>query len=124
MTYFLAVCIERGLVEMDIWSRIFAEKFRITFKVCVRTGRGGGGSVKCGQVWTGRRGVKNYSENVNILYRWPQSMLCYGASMNIQLKYLLEIFLTHIMALEIHEKTRDFLMFSGGIERDQCHETG
>ena len=31
------------MVDMDILSRIFAEKFRITFKVCVRTYRGEGG---------------------------------------------------------------------------------
>ena len=47
---------------MDIWSRTFAEKFRITFKVCVRTERGKGGSL----MWTGGdrdEGVK-ITENV------------------------------------------------------------
>ena len=40
MTYFLGVCIGRSVVQMDIWSRIFAEKFRIILKVCVRTDKG------------------------------------------------------------------------------------
>ena len=36
MTYFLGVCIG-GVVEMDIWSQIFAEKSNILIKFCVRT---------------------------------------------------------------------------------------
>ena len=45
MTYFLDVLIggrrvgelegAERVVEMDIWSQIFAEKFRIIFKVCI-----------------------------------------------------------------------------------------
>ena len=50
---------------MDIWSHIFAEKFRI-FKVCVGTDRGEG-SDKCGQVWAGWQGVKN-TKNVWISF--------------------------------------------------------
>ena len=42
MTYFLGVCIG-GVVEMDIWSQIFAEKSNILIKFCVRTDGGGGG---------------------------------------------------------------------------------
>ena len=38
--FFLGVCIGGGVVGMDIWSRIFAEKFHVTFKVCVRVDRG------------------------------------------------------------------------------------
>ena len=52
VTYFLGVCIGEGVVEMDIWSRAFVAKFRITFKVCIRTGKGGGGQLnvdRCGQ---------------------------------------------------------------------------
>ena len=41
MNYFLGVCIGGVVVEMDIWSRIFAEKFCIIFKVC---GQGESGS--------------------------------------------------------------------------------
>ena len=40
MTYPLGVCIGGEVVEMDIWSRIFAEKFRIIFKVFIRMDRG------------------------------------------------------------------------------------
>ena len=54
---------------MNIWSRIFAEKFSIIFKVFARTDRGGG-SAKCGQVWIRGRGSK-ITENVDILYKWP-----------------------------------------------------
>ena len=62
------------------------------------------------------------------------SMLQYGTSMNINilLTYLLKISLTHFRALvsfyspwtEIYYKTRGFLVFSGGVERGQCHEMG
>ena len=40
------------------------------------------------------------------------------------------LLITHFMALVTfyipwkYEKTRGFLMFSGGIERDHCHEMG
>ena len=62
MTYFLGVCIG-GVVEMDIWSQIFAEKSNILIKFCVRTDRGGGGggvTAKGGQVRTAGRGAKNH----------------------------------------------------------------
>ena len=49
MTYFLVVCIGGGVVEMDIWSKIFAGNFGIIFKVCVCTEREEG--VR--QIWTG-----------------------------------------------------------------------
>ena len=54
MTYFLGVCIG-GVVEMDIWSQIFAEKSNILIKFCVRTDRGGGGGGGRGfsQMWAG-----------------------------------------------------------------------
>ena len=47
----------------------------------------------------------------------------------ILLAFFLKTYLTHFMALvskvpEIHQKTKGFLMFSGGIERDQCHGMG
>ena len=60
-------------------------------------------------------------------------MLCYGTSMNIiiLLTYLLKISLTYFMTLvffsifpELCQKTRSFLMFSGTIEGDLCHEMG
>ena len=51
MTYFLGVCIG-GVVEMDIWSQIFAEKSNILIKFCVRTD-GGGGERGVSQMWAG-----------------------------------------------------------------------
>ena len=47
---------------MNIWSQIFAEKFRIVFKVYVYTDRGE--SVKGGQVWTEREGRSKITEKV------------------------------------------------------------
>ena len=51
------------MLKMDIWSRIFAEKFFIVFKVRVCTNSGGRGSAKFGQVCTGEGDVK-ITENV------------------------------------------------------------
>ena len=55
---------------------------------------------------------------------------CYGTSMSINIVLTYCICYTHISHIswqwslfilpEIHQKTRGFLMFSGGIERDQC----
>ena len=46
----LSWCLYRGeVVEMDIWSWIFADKFRMIFKVCVRRDRGRRG---VNQMWT------------------------------------------------------------------------
>ena len=57
MTYFLGVFIGGGVVQMDIWSRMFDEKFHIIFKVCMcMDKRGEGGSDKCGQPWAGGEG--------------------------------------------------------------------
>ena len=48
---------------MDIWSRIFFEKFRITFKVCVHSIKGGGGQPNVDRRGQGEKGggggVKN-----------------------------------------------------------------
>ena len=55
-------------MEMDIWSRIFAEKLYI-FRVCVRTGRGEGVS----QMWTGvdsGEGRSKITKCEDILYGW------------------------------------------------------
>lgn len=41
------------MLKMDIWSRIFAEKFFIVFKVRVCTNSGGEG---VSQIWTGVHG--------------------------------------------------------------------
>ena len=51
------------MLEMDIWSRIFAEKFFIVFKVRVCTNSGGGGWAKLGRGGGGGGGVK-ITENV------------------------------------------------------------
>ena len=61
LTYFLGACIGEGMVEIDFWIRIFAEKLRIIFKVCFR--RKKGRSAKCGSVWREVRGSK-ITENV------------------------------------------------------------
>ena len=62
LTYFLGACIGEGVVEMDVWIRIFAEKLRIIFKVCFRR-KEKGRSAKCGSVWREVRGSK-ITENV------------------------------------------------------------
>ena len=65
MTYFLDVYIGGGVVNTGIWSRNFVEKFRVVFKVCVRTDRRWEG---VGQMRTGMdrgRGWK-ITENVRI----------------------------------------------------------
>ena len=72
MTYFLGACIGEGVVEMDVWIQIFAEKLRIIFKVCFRR-EGKGRSPKCGEVWGGV-GVKNYWKYVDILHGCPSSL--------------------------------------------------
>ena len=58
----LSWCLYReGVVEMDIWSWIFVEKFRIIFKVCVHKDR--------------EEGVKNLWKCADILYGWPPTWL-------------------------------------------------
>ena len=78
MTYFLGVCISEGVVEMDIWSLTFVEKFHVMFKVCVRTDwRLEGVS----QVWTGMdreggggRALRNCGdENFGAITTWKVS---------------------------------------------------
>ena len=57
---------------MDIWRRIFAEKFLIIFTVCVRTHRGGDplNLERCRQQWGRRSKVTE-----DILYGWPLLLL-------------------------------------------------
>ena len=47
---------------MDIWNRLMAEKFRIIFKVCIRTNKGGV-RVQPNMDRCGQRGSK-ITENV------------------------------------------------------------
>ena len=70
--YFLVVCIGGGVVEMDIWSKIFAGNFDIIFKVGVYTEREEWGEANldsCGQ-GVGEGEVKNHWECVGTLYYW------------------------------------------------------
>ena len=58
MTYFLGL--SAGEWVVNIWSRIFAEKNPIIFKVCIRTDSGG---RAVSQMWTGvdrGEGVTNH----------------------------------------------------------------
>ena len=70
LTYFLGACIGEGVVEMDVWIRIFAEKLRIIFKVCFRR-KEKGRSAKCESVWREVRGFKNHWKCVDILHGCP-----------------------------------------------------
>ena len=57
---------------MDIWSRIFFEKFRITFKVCVHSIKGGGGQPNVDRRGQGEKGggggESKITENVRISF--------------------------------------------------------
>ena len=53
---------------MDIWSRIFIKKFRITFKVCVGSIKGEGASQMWIDVDRGEKGGSKITENVRISF--------------------------------------------------------